>query len=448
MSYLDMLRQRRAEQDSLGRLLASVGGGLAESMTQQRTEAQQRAKILQEQGQAAARAGQYDIAARAIPQFQEALRAGYDIQPLIAPPVGAPIFEPIIGEAPRPTPSFIGPMPLGQVGKREVGRTFEMPQTKAQIRAGLMMEPPKMLEVGSALLDPETRQWLVSPTAQTPQSRMELLQQRLESSRALNEERIRSAEERASAQRALAMTLAGMRIGSQRELANMRQQPMMSQRAANAFENFISQVPGAIASDIVTMPSGKQGFAVQMPLAVNEQEVARRAALQGFSVTRDQSGNFLLEPTNLMAPRMRAQRQPQLTPVVAEGGGREWGVKRPGVPIPAPTPRPTAAPTIKGRAQEQEAVGRGWKQYLALKDPKLYEMAYGKGMNSNPMLAMRDPQFARLRAQYNREVGIEDEDVGDLSIPTRPGQAPGAESGMQKWMRLLEEEERRRQKGK
>lgn len=222
MNYLDLLRQRRAEQDTLGRFLTTVGGGVAESMVQQQLRAQQRAKVLMQQGESAFRSGQFEAAARVVPQLQEALQQGYDIKPVVAPPVGSPIRKMQTVEGPRPTPQFVGPMPgVSAPTGPEIGRSFESPQTRAEIRAGLMMEPPKMLEVGGAVLDPETRQWMVSPAAQTPQTRMEELQAKIENRLKIAEDTRRSQAERDAARRDMQLLIASMSVASRRDLAAM-----------------------------------------------------------------------------------------------------------------------------------------------------------------------------------------------------------------------------------
>lgn len=385
MSYLDTLRQKRAEQDTFGRLLSTIGTGAAEAMTQSRAQAQERAKVLQQMGESARTSGDWETAARLIPEFQAAMQTGYDIKPMVAPQVGTPITRQQLGPVP------LGAPPLPSV---EIGRSFEAPETKKKIRAGLMLQPLKPVEVSGALYDPESGTWSVSPAAMTPQARMELQQERLRSQAELARERQRSAESRAAEQRALSMAIAGMRIGAQRDMFGQRQQAAIGKRASDAFENLMGQIPTPVAADVITLPSGKQGFALKMPLAVNEQDVIRRASQQGFIPTRDAAGNFILEPTSLVQPRARAPQRQQLTPVAAEGGGLEWGVKKPGVKIPAKTLTPT----------DEAKIAKEVRQQLMQETPgAVNEIVLGTMLQRNPELRARQAQLLSERfAPYVR----------------------------------------------
>lgn len=207
MSYLALLQQARQQPDILGQ----IGSGLGEFARASIANAREQAKMLQEQGKIAVGEGNYEAAAKVIPQFNEAIRLGYGINPTVAPPVGAPVYKPIMAEGPRPSTSFIGPMPEVQVGMEEVGRNFGGAPTRQAIRTGLMMEKPKPIEVSGALYDPETGNWMVSPAAQTPQTRMDLQQERLTSQANLLGQRLQSAQEIASARIEAAAALAAAR---------------------------------------------------------------------------------------------------------------------------------------------------------------------------------------------------------------------------------------------
>lgn len=297
MSYLSLLQQARQQPDILGQIGANLGAFARANIESER----ERAKILQQQGQAAYKNKDYEAAARYLGELNNAMRVGYGISPVVSAPVGAPIYAPLretpsaqqlppapinmpqMGLQPRAPRIPGGPdferlsPPIGiqpptprTIPRQEIGRDFTGAQTLSDLRTGLMIERPKPIEVSGALYDPESGQWTVSPAAQTPQTRMDLQGARLEFQGDIARERMRSAAEIAQARidaaaaRAAASSSSG---GGGREKFIWQRMPDGSMRRVPDTAGVVSAAPpkGVLGYDENGNPIGFFNMPPQSP---------------------------------------------------------------------------------------------------------------------------------------------------------------------------------------
>jgi len=167
MSYLQILQEQLRRPTVVEQMISGAGKAFGGYAAAQIANAREQAKIIQQQGESAAKQNEWSAAARAANQLSKALQTGYGINPVIAPIVGSPIVAPTISEAQRPSPSFVGPMPGVVTGSKEVGRSFESPQTQSAIRAGLMIQPTAPIKVGDAVYYPDEKKFVNGPADPT-----------------------------------------------------------------------------------------------------------------------------------------------------------------------------------------------------------------------------------------------------------------------------------------
>lgn len=222
----DRLRQRQREE-------------------QERQMAAQRAQIIQQRVPGLMASKQWDALAGLQGQYADAMKKAYDIN-LPAPAVGAPIYgpgaKPIItrGEPFRPMPpekpvapgaalgappSFVDSGSLSPVytpttitPPPEIRRDFSGAQSIQAMRNLFAPAPPRLQPVGGVLYNQETGEFIVPPTAQTPETRMELesarIRGRLENTRLRGIYNLKGKEIGAQASLGAAQARAGATLGA------------------------------------------------------------------------------------------------------------------------------------------------------------------------------------------------------------------------------------------
>ena len=221
MSYLETLQRIRQQGSPFEQFTSSFGEAAStvasiaaqqrqreeQERQRRRQQAQQQAEILQRQGAIAFQSGNLDAASRIAQRYQNALREGYDLQPSVEVPLGTPIIQQLakpVAPTPMAGPDF-GPEPPGGMATmgpfmrepraplgpktpmmgaptprapripepREVGRVFEGPQVRQDLRSALMMAPTPPIRVGDALYFPDEQRFVEAPQEmRQPQQRM------------------------------------------------------------------------------------------------------------------------------------------------------------------------------------------------------------------------------------------------------------------------------------
>jgi hypothetical protein len=178
---------------------------------QERQMAAQRAQFIQQRVPGLMASKQYDALAGLQDPYRSAIKTAYGVD-LPAGAVGAPVYGP---QAPKIKPALAPPSqspiygaPIKPLEQRvgdflpspstqqldadyklppELRRDFSGPQSIQAMRNLFAPEPPKLQSVGGVLYNQETGEFVVPPTAQTPETRMELesarIQGRLENTR-------------------------------------------------------------------------------------------------------------------------------------------------------------------------------------------------------------------------------------------------------------------------
>lgn len=199
VSYLSLLQQIRQQPDLIQRL----GSGIGQFAQASIADSRERAKLEQANIQSMLSAGQTREAAQRVANLRQDLRTGYGMELPSGPVRGTPVMAPLQGPSVLPSmrsgmrPELATP----EYFQRQVGESFENPETKRAVYAGAMLPQPKrnLIEVSGALYDPDAGTWVTSPAAMTPELRRQLQDERLKSQQEISQARIEAAAARGAA---------------------------------------------------------------------------------------------------------------------------------------------------------------------------------------------------------------------------------------------------------